>query len=208
MREVMIESPNVHWSDIGGLETVKQELKESGGVAFDLRQALPAHGSHTTQGSAALRSSRNGQDHAGESGGHGEPGQLHKHQRPGIPVQVGRRPEKAVRETFRRARQASPSVVFPGRDRLHSPDQGRRHVRLTRHREGHIQFTELDGLEPLNNVIVIAATNRPGHHRSGPAQAWQVRQAHRDRPSRRAVKASDPQGPRQQQAPGRGHKPG
>jgi transitional endoplasmic reticulum ATPase len=70
--------------------------------------------------------------------------------------------EKAVRETFRRARQAAPSVVFLDEIDSIAPTRGgsTSDSHVTERVISQI-LTELDGLEPLNSVIVIAATNRP-----------------------------------------------
>ena len=91
LREVFVESPNVQWDEIGGLDEAKQELKEA--VEWPLKYAkLFEHMNATTaQGRAALRAAGHGQDHAGQGGGHRDRGQLHQHQGTGVPEQVGRR---------------------------------------------------------------------------------------------------------------------
>jgi transitional endoplasmic reticulum ATPase len=70
--------------------------------------------------------------------------------------------EKAVRETFRKARQAAPAVVFLDEIDSIAPSRsaGSSDSHVTERVISQI-LTELDGLESLNNVIVIAATNRP-----------------------------------------------
>jgi transitional endoplasmic reticulum ATPase len=69
--------------------------------------------------------------------------------------------EKAVRETFRKARQAAPCVIFLDEIDAIAPVRGTSHDSGVTERVISQLLTEMDGLEPLHNVIVIAATNRP-----------------------------------------------
>jgi transitional endoplasmic reticulum ATPase len=69
--------------------------------------------------------------------------------------------EKAVRETFRKARQAAPCVVFLDEIDSIAPVRGGFHDSNVTERVVSQLLTEMDGLEPLHNVTVIAATNRP-----------------------------------------------
>jgi len=69
--------------------------------------------------------------------------------------------EKAVRETFRKARQAAPCVVFMDEIDAIAPVRGRSSDSGVTERVISQLLTEMDGLETLHNVVVIAATNRP-----------------------------------------------
>jgi transitional endoplasmic reticulum ATPase len=69
--------------------------------------------------------------------------------------------EKAVRETFRKARMASPCVVFMDEIDSIAPVRGGGDDSQVTERVVSQILTELDGLEPMNDVVVIAATNRP-----------------------------------------------
>jgi transitional endoplasmic reticulum ATPase len=162
MREVMVESPNVKWEEIGGLEEVKQQLVES--VEWPLAYAKlfqhmdakppkgillygpPGTGKTLLAKAVATESQANFISVKG-------PEFLSKW--------VGES-EKSVRETFRKARQAAPSVVFLDEIDSIAParSSGTADSHVTERVISQI-LTELDGLESLNNVIVIAATNRP-----------------------------------------------
>jgi len=162
MREVMVESPNVKWEEIGGLGEVKQQLVES--VEWPLAYAKlfqhmdakppkgillygpPGTGKTMLAKAVATESQANFISVKG-------PEFLSKW--------VGES-EKAVRETFRKARQAAPSVVFLDEIDSIAParSSGTADSHVTERVISQI-LTELDGLESLNNVIVIAATNRP-----------------------------------------------
>jgi transitional endoplasmic reticulum ATPase len=69
--------------------------------------------------------------------------------------------EKAVRETFRKARQASPCVIFMDEIDSIVPVRGTGGDSNVTERVVSQMLTEMDGLEPMNDVVVIAATNRP-----------------------------------------------
>ncbi|MBQ8372833.1 MAG: AAA family ATPase, partial [Candidatus Methanomethylophilaceae archaeon] len=69
--------------------------------------------------------------------------------------------EKAVRETFRKARQASPCVIFMDEIDSIAPERGTGGDSNVTERVISQMLTEMDGLESLNDVVVIAATNRP-----------------------------------------------
>ncbi|AET65348.1 AAA family ATPase, CDC48 subfamily [Methanothrix harundinacea 6Ac] len=91
MREVLVESPNVRWDEIGGLAEVKQELME----AVEWPLAYPKLFSHMAasppKGDHALRPPGNRKDPDGEGRRHREPGELHLGEGAGVPLQVGRR---------------------------------------------------------------------------------------------------------------------
>ncbi len=163
MREVLIEKPNVKWEDIGALEEPKQELKEAVewplkyGKVFEHMSARPPKGillyGPPGTGKTMLAKAVATESEANFIAVKG-PEFLNKW--------VGES-EKAVRETFRKARQAAPCVIFmdeidsiaPERDKGNGGDDGVTERVISQ------MLTEMDGLESLNPVVVIAATNRP-----------------------------------------------
>ena len=162
MREVLIEKPNVRWEDIGALEDAKQELKEAVewplkfGKVFDHMNAKPPKGillyGPPGTGKTMLAKAVATESEANFIAVKG-PEFLNKW--------VGES-EKAVRETFRKARQASPCVIFMDEIDSIAPERGSGNgdSNVTE-RVISQMLTEMDGLESLNNVVVIAATNRP-----------------------------------------------
>jgi len=162
MREVMVESPNVHWDEIGGLADVKQQLIESVewpliyAKLFEHMDAKPPRGillyGPPGTGKTMLAKAVATESQANFISIKG-PEFLSKW--------VGES-EKAVRETFRKARQAAPSVVFLDEIDSIAPSRGgmSSDSHVTERVISQI-LTELDGLESLNDVMVIAATNRP-----------------------------------------------
>ena len=161
LREVLIEKPNVKWEDIGALESAKQELKEAVewplkySKVFDHMNAKPPKGillyGPPGTGKTMLAKAVATESEANFIAVKG-PEFLNKW--------VGES-EKAVRETFRKARQASPCVVFMDEIDSITPQRGTNGDNNVTERVISQLLTELDGLESLNNVVVIAATNRP-----------------------------------------------
>lgn len=161
MREVLIEKPNVKWDDIGALESAKQELKEAVewplkyGKVFDHMNAKPPKGillyGPPGTGKTMLAKAVATESEANFIAVKG-PEFLNKW--------VGES-EKAVRETFRKARQASPCVIFMDEIDSITPQRGTGGDDNVSERVISQLLTEMDGLESLNNVVVIAATNRP-----------------------------------------------
>jgi transitional endoplasmic reticulum ATPase len=162
MREVFVEVPDVKWDDIGGLEGVKQELREAvewplkyNGV-FAYADATPPKGillyGPPGTGKTLLAKAAANESEANFISVKG-PELLSKW--------VGES-EKGVREIFRKARQAAPCIIFFDEIDAIAPtrggDFGNSHVT---ERVISQMLTELDGLEILTNIVVIAATNRP-----------------------------------------------
>src|ERR671911_341817 len=162
MREVFVEIPDINWDDIGGLESVKQEMQEAvewplkyQGI-FTFADAVPPKGillyGPPGTGKTLIAKAAANESEANFISIKG-PELLSKW--------VGES-EKGVREVFRKARQAAPCIIFFDEVDAIAPrrggDFGDTHVteRLISQ-----LLTELDGLEILTNVIVIGATNRP-----------------------------------------------
>jgi transitional endoplasmic reticulum ATPase len=162
MREVLVESPNVKWTDVGDLDDVKQELREA--IEWPLKYAdifgyaktkppkgILLHGSPGT-GKTLLAKAVATESEANFVSIKG-PELLSKW--------VGES-EKGVRETFRRAKQAAPCIIFFDEIDAIAPQRGGEFG------DSHVTervisqlLTELDGLEELRNIVVLAATNRP-----------------------------------------------
>ncbi|MFQ5986233.1 MAG: CDC48 family AAA ATPase [Thermoplasmata archaeon] len=161
LREVFIETPNVSWDDIGGLAEAKQELQETVewplryGPVFDQAGAEPPKGvllyGPPGTGKTLLAKAVAAEAEANFISVRG-PEFLSKW--------VGES-ERAVRETFRKAKQAAPAVIFFDEIDAITPARGGALDNRVTERVISQMLVELDGLEELHNVTVIAATNRP-----------------------------------------------
>jgi transitional endoplasmic reticulum ATPase len=162
MREVMVESPNVKWDDIGGLSQVKQELVES--VEWPLTYAkLFAHmDAEPPKGILLYGPPGTGKTMLAKAVATESQANFISIKGPEFLSKWVGESEKAVREVFRKARQAAPSVIFLDEIDSIAPSRssGTSDSHVTERVISQI-LTELDGLESLNSVIVIAATNRP-----------------------------------------------
>ncbi len=161
MREVMIEKPNIKWTDIGGLEGVKNALKES--VEWPLKHAdafkrvgiKPAKGI-LLFGPPGCGKTLLAKAVANESDSNFiyiKAGEL-------LSMWVGES-EKKVRDTFRRAKQVSPSIIFFDEVDALTPRRGADAGSHVTERVVAQLLAEMSGLEELKDVVVIAATNRP-----------------------------------------------
>jgi len=162
MREVLVEVPDITWKQVGGLEDVKQDLKEAVEWplkypdVFDRLQTKPPKGillfGPPGTGKTLLAKAVANESECNFIAIKGP--EL-------ISKWVGES-EKGVREIFRKARQASPSIIFFDEIDALVPKRG------TYTGSSHVTesvvsqiLTELDGMEELKNVTVLAATNRP-----------------------------------------------
>ena len=161
LREVLVESPNTHWDEIGGLEEAKRGSAEAVewpldyGPVFDQMHATPPKGillyGPPGTGKTMLAKAVATESEANFINVKG-PEFLFKW--------VGES-EKAVRETFRKARPASPCIVFMDEiDRSARPGGEGPNSHVTERGLADAGGV-LDGLESLHNVMVIGATNRP-----------------------------------------------
>ncbi|HML01935.1 MAG TPA: CDC48 family AAA ATPase [Candidatus Bathyarchaeia archaeon] len=162
MREVAVEVPVVHWNEVGGLEGAKEELKEA--VEWPLKnpEVFKRLGTQPPKGVLLIGPSGCGKTMlvravATES----EANFISIKGSEVFSKWVGES-ERAIREVFRKARMASPAVIFfdevdslvPRRE-LGYGDSGVTERVISQ------LLTEMDGIIPLENIIVIAATNRP-----------------------------------------------
>lgn len=161
LREVFIESPDVHWSDIGGLEDAKQELKEvvewpmKYPVLFKHTGATPPRGI-LLYGAPGTGKTMLAKAVATES----EANFISVKGPEFLSKWVGES-EKAVRETFRKAKQAAPCIIFFDEIDSITPTRGTGSDSHVTERVISQMLSEIDGLEELHNITVIAATNRP-----------------------------------------------
>lgn len=160
LREVSVEVPNVRWEDVGGLEPIKATLREA--IAWPLSQPLlfekiglqPPRGillyGPPGNGKTLLVKALSSQSNLNFISVKG-PELLSKY--------VGES-EQGVRELFARARHAAPCIIFLDEVDALAPKRGFDGRSPVTDRVVSQLLTELDGVEALGNVWVIAATNR------------------------------------------------
>ena len=162
MREVFVEVPDVKWEDIGGLQAIKQELREA--VEWPLKyQGMFAYADATPpKGILLYGPPGTGKTLMAKATANESEANFISIKGPELLSKWVGESEKGVREIFRKARQAAPCIIFFDEIDAIAPargaDFGNSHVT---ERVISQMLTELDGLEVLTNVVVIAATNRP-----------------------------------------------
>jgi transitional endoplasmic reticulum ATPase len=162
MREVLVESPNVKWSEIGNLEDTKQELRESVEWPLKYPEIFDYAKTKPPKGILLYGPPGTGKTLLAKAIATESESNFVSIKGPELLSKWVGESEKGVRETFRRAKQAAPSIVFFDEIDAIAPQRGGglgdSHVT---ERVISQLLTELDGLEELRNVVVIAATNRP-----------------------------------------------
>lgn len=162
MREVLVESPNVHWDEIGGLKDVKQELMEAVEWPLSYPELFSHMAANPPKGILLYGPPGTGKTLMAKAVATESQANFISIKGPEFLSKWVGESEKAVRETFRKARQAAPVVLFFDEIDSITPARGSglgdSHV--TERVISQI-LSEMDGLEALHNVVVIAATNRP-----------------------------------------------
>jgi transitional endoplasmic reticulum ATPase len=168
MREVYLESPDIPWTAIGGLEEVKRELQEA--VEWPLRypELYTKLGHSIPKGILLHGPSGTGKTLLAKAVATESEANFIAVKGPELMSKWVGESEKGIREIFRRARQAAPCVVFfdeidsiaPTRGGLGGMEGGGEGMGGINTRIMSQLLTELDGIEQLHGVVVLAATNR------------------------------------------------
>ncbi|MBU3907390.1 MAG: CDC48 family AAA ATPase [Nanoarchaeota archaeon] len=161
MREVLIETPNVSWEDVGGLDTIKQELIESVEWPIKFKDNFKRLGIRPSRGVLLYGPPGTGKTLLAKAVAKESEANFIQIKGPSLLSMWVGKSEEGVRKIFERARQVAPCIIFF--DEIDSL-AGKRGVDLgTKVTERVLNqiLAEMDGLEDLNDVIVIGATNRP-----------------------------------------------
>ncbi len=160
MREIQVERPDVKWNDIGGLSSVKQQLVEAIEWPLKYPAAFAKLGITPPKGILLYGPPGTGKTLLAKAVANETESNFIAIKGPEIYSKWVGESEKKIRDIFDKARQVSPSIVFI--DEIDSVASSRASIDTNNVSEQVVNqlLTELDGLEPLKNVVVIAATNR------------------------------------------------
>ena len=161
MREVYVEVPHVGWDDIGGLENAKQELIEAVEWPLKYPEIFSAISVKPPRGILLFGPPGTGKTLLAKAVASESEANFISIKGPELLSKYVGESERAIRETFRKAKQAAPTVIFF--DEIDSIAPQRSSVSDTHVSERVVSqiLTELDGVEELKDVIIVAATNRP-----------------------------------------------
>ena len=162
LREVLVQIPDIKWDDIGGLEDVKQELKEA--VEWPLKhpETFQRLGIRPPKGTLLYGIPGTGKTLLAKAVASESEANFISVKGPELLSKWVGESEKGVREVFRKAKQAAPTVIFFDEiDAIASKRSGNDTDSGVTKRVVNQLLTEMDGLEELEDVAIIAATNRP-----------------------------------------------
>ena len=162
LREVLVQIPDIGWDDVGGLEDVKQELKEA--VEWPLKhpETFQRLGIRPPKGTLLYGIPGTGKTLLAKAVASESEANFISVKGPELLSKWVGESEKGVREVFRKAKQASPTVIFFDEiDAIAGARSGNDTDSGVTKRVVNQLLTEMDGLEELEDVAIIAATNRP-----------------------------------------------
>ncbi len=161
MREVFVEIPRVTWRDVGGLEDVKREIIEAVEWPLKFPEKFKKFGIKPPKGVLLFGPPGTGKTLIAKAVANETQANFISVKGSELLSKWLGESEKAVRKIFRKARQVAPSIIFfdeiDAIAQLRGVDEGSRAVERVLNQI----LTEMDGLEELQGVMVIGATNRP-----------------------------------------------
>jgi transitional endoplasmic reticulum ATPase len=162
MREVLVEIPDVKWEDVGGLEDVKAELAEAVEWPLKYPEIFDALETEPPRGILLFGPPGTGKTLLAKAVANESESNFISVKGPELLSKWVGESERGVRQVFRKARQAAPSIIFFDEIDALMPKRGA-YIGSSHVTESVVSqiLTELDGLEELNNVVVLGATNRP-----------------------------------------------
>ncbi len=161
LREVQVQIPNVSWDDVGGLDQLKEELREAVEWPIKYKEAFDYVNVETPKGILLHGPPGTGKTLIAKALATMTESNFISIKGPELLSKWVGESEKGVREIFRKARQAAPCIIFLDEIDALVPRRGSSgsgsHV--TENVVSQI-LTEIDGIEELHNVLIIGATNR------------------------------------------------
>ena len=161
LREVQVQVPNVSWDDVGGLDELKDELKEAVEWPIKYKDAYDYVDVESPKGILLHGPPGTGKTLIAKALAKMTESNFISIKGPELLSKWVGESEKGVREIFRKARMAAPCIIFLDEVDALVPKRGSggSNSHVTENVVSQI-LTEIDGLEELNNVLIIGATNR------------------------------------------------
>jgi transitional endoplasmic reticulum ATPase len=161
MREVLIEVPKVKWNDVGGLQEVKESLREAIEWPMKYPDSFVGLGIEPPKGILLYGPPGTGKTMLAKAVATESEANFISVKGPEIFSKWVGESEKAIREIFRKARQVAPCIIFFDELDAITPRRGLEEGARVSEKVVNQILTEMDGIESLSDVVVIAATNRP-----------------------------------------------
>ncbi|HOP08943.1 MAG TPA: CDC48 family AAA ATPase [Candidatus Methanofastidiosa archaeon] len=161
MREALIEVPDVKWEDVGGLESVKNELKEAIEWPLKYPEIYKRIGVNPPTGVLLYGPPGTGKTLLAKAVANESDANFITIRGPELISKWVGESEKGIRKVFKRARQVAPSIIFFDEIDAVAGTRGEEVGTKVTERMVNQLLSEMDGVEKLDKVTVIAATNRP-----------------------------------------------
>jgi len=160
LREVLVQTPNVTWDDVGGLDSLKEELRETIEWPIKHKEAFEYVDVQTPKGILLHGPPGTGKTLIAKAVAKMTESNFISIKGPELLSKWVGESEKGVREIFRKARQAAPCIIFLDEIDALLPKRGDSSDSHVSQNVVSQILTEIDGLEELHNVLIIGATNR------------------------------------------------
>ena len=161
IREIIVSVPNTKWSDIGGLENIKQELKEMIEWPMKHKDLFEKVGITPPRGVLLYGPPGTGKTLLAKAIATETNANFISIKGPEVFSKWVGESEKKIRDIFKKARQLAPSIVFI--DEIDSITSNRTGMETNDSKNNVIAqlLTEIDGVSNLKDIVIIGATNRP-----------------------------------------------
>jgi transitional endoplasmic reticulum ATPase len=161
MREVMVEVPNISWDEVGGLEGIKNELKEAVEWPLKYPELFQKAGIRPLNGILLFGPPGCGKTLLAKAIATESKSNFISIKGPEVFSKWVGESEKAIREIFRKARQSAPSIIYF--DEIDAISSGRGEYAGTQTFASIVNqiLVEMDGIENRKGIVTIASTNRP-----------------------------------------------
>lgn len=160
MREVIVDIPKVGWSDVGGFDSIKKEIHETF-IPTEERKAFEHLGIKPPRGVLLYGPPGTGKTLIAKAVANESGSNFICVNGPELTSKWMGESEKAIRQIFKRAKQMAPCIIFFDEIDSITPKRGTRAENASIERMVNQILTSMDGIEGLENVTVMAATNRP-----------------------------------------------
>jgi transitional endoplasmic reticulum ATPase len=161
MREVMVEIPSVKWNDVGGLDKSRQEILEAVEWPLSNPERFREMGLQPPNGILLYGPPGTGKTLIAKAVATEINANFISIRGPQLLSKWMGESEKAIREVFKKAKQVSPCIIFFDEIDALAPIRGMDSSSRAMERVVNQLLIEMDGLEVLKDVVVVAATNRP-----------------------------------------------
>jgi transitional endoplasmic reticulum ATPase len=161
MREFFIEVPKVSWGDVGGLEDIKQNLREAVEWPLTQPEVFKRMGIEAPRGILLYGPPGTGKTLIAKAVANESKANFISIKGPEVMSKWVGESEKAIRELFKKAKQVAPTIVFLDEIDSIAPRRGAYSGSHVTESVVNQILTSMDGLESMEGVVVIGATNRP-----------------------------------------------